>query len=115
MKTYILQKDLPDVKSGAEFKLSSDGATYFLSPINNKNKLTKFYNCYAYPKAFIENNTDWFKEKEEPPITLFEIRGYTNKQIFIITANYENLDYSEKIAVLKRLRQWISEEFTTML
>lgn len=58
MKTYILLKDLPDVKAGAKFELGRDADAYYL--ISDKTG-TK-YNCYCYPVDFVENNTEWFKE-----------------------------------------------------
>lgn len=69
MKTYILQKDLPDVKAGAEFKLGRDSDAYYLT----SNKTGTKYNCYCYPKSFVENNSEWFKEVpdlDKPPLGL---------------------------------------------
>lgn len=60
--TYILKKDLPDCKVGAEFSFGNEGDVYFLS----SDKTGTGYNCYAYPKEFVENNTDWFQLKKEP-------------------------------------------------
>ena len=56
MKTYILQKDLPDIKAGAIFKLDPDKKMYFLAESK----------VYGYPEKFVESTHEWFKEEEKP-------------------------------------------------
>jgi hypothetical protein len=53
-KTYILLKDLPDVKAGAEFTM--DFGFYQ-------------YGKYTYYKKDVETNPEWFKLKEEKEFT----------------------------------------------
>ncbi len=59
MDTYILQKDLPEIKAGATYKENESG--YYM-----------LYECKEhpfrfdiFPKKVVENNPEWFK-KEEP-------------------------------------------------
>lgn len=60
MPTYILQKDLPNIKAGAEFdqKKINDNV-YYAREIDSMN------DYYHYHKNFVENNPEWFKLKEE--------------------------------------------------
>lgn len=54
MKTYILQKDLPNMKKGSEFEFNENIMLY-----------VHYNSCYSYPPIVVENNPEWFKLKEE--------------------------------------------------
>lgn len=67
-KTYILQKDLPDIKAGAKGFV-------------NENRLLCFYENesmgtpeYFFPIESYENNLEWFKLKEEKKFTETDMR-----------------------------------------
>ncbi|KKL63994.1 hypothetical protein LCGC14_2169520 [marine sediment metagenome] len=60
-KSYVLLKDLPDVKAGAIFKLGAVMDAYYLTA----DKTGTRCNCYMYPKEFVENSPDWFRCKKE--------------------------------------------------
>lgn len=65
IKTYILQKDLPDVKAGAKFEIGASNDGYYLTSDKTGTK----YNSYWYPIFFVENNPEWFLPEEEPMYT----------------------------------------------
>ena len=58
-KTYILQKDLPDSKAGDE---------YMIGPHNCYYKNGDFDSSW-WGAIQVENNPEWFKEKEEKEFT----------------------------------------------
>lgn len=59
-KTYILQKDLPNVKAGTEFVWWPEGGIYKYAKDNDDNKRGGFN------KSYVEDNIpEWFKLKEE--------------------------------------------------
>jgi hypothetical protein len=61
-KVYILLKDLPDHKKGTEFYWDSARGKYktLLETVNGAEP----YSCYM--GKFVENNPEWFKEKQQP-------------------------------------------------
>jgi len=68
MKTFVLQKDLPDVKAGAELKYNSVLEVYDLFISQPKENVPS----YRYNKTIVENDDGtWFKLKKEPknPVT----------------------------------------------
>jgi len=69
---YILQHHLPDVQKGAEFCLGKALDAYYLT----SDKTGTGYNCYCYPKVFVENNPDWFKLKEAEEQKTFRVDDY---------------------------------------
>jgi len=57
-KTYILKKDLPDIKAGAELKkLDEDNGRYYFHEDNP---------FKSYSSNLVENNPQWFEEKKLP-------------------------------------------------
>ncbi len=62
-KIYILQKDLPDISAGAEFKRENNKSNLFAYGPVNKNGNFVYYD---YTESFILSKPDWFKLKEEP-------------------------------------------------
>lgn len=66
--TYILQKDLPDAKAGAEFVF--DGQQSYEYNFNGV-EFTSFFN-----KEYVENNPEWFKEKSQPPVKRIAIEYF---------------------------------------
>ncbi len=63
-KSYTLLKDLPDVKAGAIFEIGIVMDAYYLT----SDKTGTGYNCYCYPKEFVENSPGWFKEVKKYPM-----------------------------------------------
>ena len=61
-KVYILLKDLPDHEKGTEFYWDSTRGKYktLLETVNGAEP----YSCYM--GIFVENNPEWFKEKQQP-------------------------------------------------
>lgn len=57
MRTFILLKDLPNVKAGAEYKSKGDGYPYYLQGVSEDE--TDYWSI-----KHVENNPEWFKEKE---------------------------------------------------
>jgi len=78
MKTYILIKDLPDCKAGAEFEPADSDCGY---QCNAKH--------IYYTKNIVENNPDWFKLKQ----SLFETEdGYDvefGKTVYCVLEDFE--------------------------
>jgi len=58
---YVLQKDLPYAKAGAEYHVDDNGNYRTTDVIQNGNVTYDILN-----KAVVENNPDWFKKKEQP-------------------------------------------------
>jgi len=54
---YILQKDLPNAKAGDKYESTDSGENYI-----NLNAMATW--DVSYPKAYIENNSDWFVKEE---------------------------------------------------
>jgi hypothetical protein len=105
MKTYILQKDLPDVKAGAEFKLGVALDAYFLTSDKTGTK----YNCYSYPKDFVENTPDWFKavpDLDKPPLGLMPKYLHDEKRLDDIREAMGRWDNACKTIP----QEWINEE-----
>jgi hypothetical protein len=75
MATYILQKDLPDVKAGAKGLVNENGLLCFY-----ENELTGEPE-YFFPKESYENNPDWFKLKEEKKVKLFDQIFYSKNDM----------------------------------
>ena len=64
---YILQKDLPFAKAGAEFIRENEDADYYN---------TNFANYHdRIHKSRVINNIDWFKPKEEPQWEILEFKS----------------------------------------
>lgn len=101
-RTFILKKDLPDVEAGAEFVLGKDIDAYYLT----SDKTGTRYNCYSYPKDFVENNKDWFTEKvQKPPLGLMPFKIHNEirlKNIEEAILRYSEFGYDAP-------QEWISE------
>ena len=68
MSTYILQKDMPNLSKGTEFKKADNGWYYV-----DKDNFGMYYSIFS---KVVENNPEWFKLKEDPYIVL-NIFSYT--------------------------------------
>ncbi|MDP4268316.1 MAG: alpha-1,2-fucosyltransferase [Bacteroidota bacterium] len=87
MAKYILQKDLPDVKAGAEGVINEIGVLCFYESLGTPE--------YFFPKGSYENKPEWFKLKEVISCKLY---GQLGNQMFqyaatIATALKYNLPY----------------------
>lgn len=75
MTTYILQKDLPNLKAGAEFEYVTSETLGRLVPPHYYHKPEKdsiSYDGISYLPTEVENNPEWFKQKpNEPPLMTF--------------------------------------------
>ena len=85
IKTYILQKDLPDIKAGAKFKpVSALAYGYIRSP----------HYHIEYANHFVENNPEWFLPEEQPMYTRSQLIHHIKESRF-----YENADAYIKIFI----------------
>jgi len=71
-KKYRLLKDLPDVLAGAVFELGKGLDAYYLT----SDKTITRYNCYCYPKEWVENKPDWFSEVKSDRIEVKDLHRY---------------------------------------
>jgi len=111
-KNYTLLKDLPDVKAGAIFEIGIALDTYFLTSDKTGTK----YNCYCYPKDFVEKNSEWFKlNLTEPPIGVIPMWLHNEKRYNdllgainrYIDAGYDNEFIKEWIAESQSLAAYL--------
>jgi len=73
---YILQKDLPFAKAGAEFIRENEDADYYN---------TNFANYHdRIHKSRVINNIEWFKPKEEPQWEILEFEHSSGKATFVL-------------------------------
>lgn len=114
MSTYILQKDLPDVKAGEKFELGKSMDAYYLA----SNKTETKYNCYAYPVYFVENNPEWFKKEEQlvrPPIglkPLWLVKEQRLRDIQQAISRFNEANYAipeEWQIEIKELTEWLNK------
>lgn len=98
METYILQKDLPDVKAGAKFELGKATDAFYLTSDKTGTK----YNAYVYPLDFVRNNPEWFK-KEEP------VQGWHRGRL-VNLLNYAFSKSSCVVSVRDVLDNFLAEE-----
>lgn len=87
-KTAILLKDLPDAPAGSIFSLGKDLNAYYLT----SDKTGTRYNCYSYPKGFVETHTDWFMIKRQSVLPVEITRKYTILSGLILSLDYLRLE-----------------------
>lgn len=90
-KVYILQKDLPYVKSGAHFS-QRDIETYYTNYPILEYPIKK--DTYTFEKEFVENNPDWFKEKKLRPAF-----AVVTDKLFYTQGEVDDFDDWTKLAV----------------
>ena len=72
MSTYILQKDLPNAKSGAKYRKTEEGKNYVWYDVMSEKSWD-----VSYPAEYIENNPEWFKKEEN----LYHKCKYCNEMV----------------------------------
>lgn len=85
-KTYILQKDLPTLKEGAEFTWDSCRMKYRSGD-------------YTYKAEIVHWNTDWFKLKDECKPTIAGVvvsESNSTVSVYFHNANSLVLSYSKE-------------------
>lgn len=102
-KTYILQQDLPNLKSGTEFTFSK-GSSMYESTIQDDWHETTFYK-----KELIENS-DWFKEKVEEKPFVVNFYGEGNTKINFKYRLYNDFPDKEFIISKERLQEILIAE-----
>lgn len=72
--TYILLKDLPDVKAGAKFKWNEYFGVYVAEGAETKRtESNNWLFINGYPKKYVEDNIEWF-EPMELKYSLYDLR-----------------------------------------
>lgn len=103
MRTFILKRDLPDVEAGAEFTLGKAIDAYYLTSDKTGTK----YNCYVYPKDYVEQNKEWFSEKvQKPPLGLIPLWLYNEMRLKNINDAIERYRMEEYDIP----QEWIAEK-----
>jgi hypothetical protein len=86
-KTYILQKDLPNVNAGAVLKLSKRDTCYQCPD--------KFGDNATFSRKLIENNPEWFKKEEPKEWEVVSFRGTKPSNNGLFTLREDGLYYYE--------------------
>jgi len=104
-KNYTLLKDLPDVKAGAIFEIGITLDAYYLTSDKTGTK----YNCYCYPKDFVENNSEWFKfNMQKPPLGIIPMWLHNEKRydaLMDAIKRYKEAGYDDEVFI----KEWVAE------
>lgn len=89
MSTYILQKDLPNMKAGKEFMWDEKNKLY--RPADSPPSITVTF----FDNFYVEANPEWFKKKQEISDAIKSQKPITNIVLHLGNLSKENKDKLE--------------------
>lgn len=96
MKTYILQKNLPDIEAGAFVNFDELANCYVLTKQIGDNP---YDNRYTFKKDVVENNPEWFSIKHKVHIRSLVPKG-TDRNTFVFEFNIDTRTEHEAFSLM---------------